>query len=70
MNRREFVEEVLRSNPKLREIYNRPWPWPGELTVRVSERLAEAAHSNPEGVRLAVSEPGGVVRMEKARVVL
>jgi hypothetical protein len=66
--RKEIVEEALRENPKWREIYNRPWPLPWELTVWVSEGLVQAARANPDGVRLAVSVDG-VVRMEKARVV-
>ena len=37
--RKEVVEEALRDNPRLREIYYRQWPLPWELTVRVSEGL-------------------------------
>jgi hypothetical protein len=66
--RKEVVEEALRDNPRLREIYYRQWPLPWELTVRVSEGLVQAARINPDGVRLAVST-AGVVRTEKAKVV-
>jgi hypothetical protein len=70
----KYLEEQLGDDPWLREWYARrpprkPKPKPAEPAVVavVSEKFAEAAKANPEGVRLSVRAADDTVVVDRPR---